>query len=329
MASNSVTENKLEEEIILESPLKKLGQTFKNNIVSLAIVVLYVIYLAQSFIQLSPTGNTIEQIIYTSAIGLVVAFAIKDVLRNQGIESGLNLPMVSNEIKNHAMLVSKIDPYIIYINAFCDYKNEQLNENAKRRYLSNHGLNYSLYQKHYYEREEYRSKLSKSQVHALKNVDKVHARGITFNLLISGTSTSGGSGKLSSLSTYKTSRKITTAFTAILTSLIFGLFMPVGNAGFNLGDFIWKLIQITIWLFFGICEYASSKSWVKNQYVGTVKIIEKYLTECMDMIHNKAQWVIDFEKDNMLDKDEKENKDTQIEMKGEHVNETIKASIGE
>lgn len=317
---NNTETNNIEEEVILESPLKKLGKNIKDNIVALSIVVLYIIYLAQSLITLSPTGNTIEQIIYSSAVGLVVAFAIKDILRNQGIESGLATKKVSDELAKYAKMVIDIDPYIIYINAFCDYKNAQLNENAKRRYLSKYGLIYKLYKEQFYEKEENKKVLNKKQIYALQNVEKVHVKGINFNLLVTGSTSTKFPEKIGNITNYKRSKKITSAISAVLIAVVFGLYAPTGSANFNLGEFVWKLIQITIWLFLGILEFVNAKSWVKNTYIETIKLIEKYLTECKDMILHKSEWVIEFEKNNNIGIYAK--KDNDDESKGEMKNES-------
>ena len=289
----------------------------KDNIIIIFIVIISLTYIFRGLIVLEPTGKTLKDILFDSALSLVMGMLLTILIGDYGIIKAKNSKMFILSKNEYAKSIENVDPYIQYLDEYCVEKNEKKLKQAKVKYLRKFGIRYDDYINFKIDT----SILTQAQQKAIHNLENIHVDQISMEYLLidideekSVTKT-----KILSVNKYKNKVYFWQLISKIGTAILFGLVSLGEFKGLDLANIIWYSIQIGIWILFSILTYMKNYMYITNDYRQKV-LIKK--TNYLHEFYNLMQEDPNRYKQQKLKKIEEINK-----QKEEEKNEELKDNI--
>ncbi len=261
----------------------KLKRFMSGNVGYMAVGIMCTIYMASSFIKITETGKTIEQIVAEGLLFFVMGILINRLLDVQGIIIGSKDPRVFETMKLHNQIVDRIYPVINQLDKWCDEKNAEALARARRNYLSRYGMHYDNYFEADGTAREFIPKNGRGIVGIFKEFARYrrfrHAAGIKLTQISSGLliSDAGEENDVYAMGRSKSQylKAVTKkdVLTKSLTAFLIGYFGVERLMNFSWENMIWTALQVGVLVGMGVVSMFSSIIFVTDEYRG--RIIKK------------------------------------------------------
>lgn len=264
----------------MENKGKKIIKKMMSYIELLAVLLLSILYVVQGYFLFARTNKSLDEIIGSIVEGFCVGLTIYICFRTLGLKNGREDEKFLASIEYYSKKKEETIEFRHKTRPFCVMKYTQDLEDARREFLEEYGLNYLLWKKGVYTKEAIeKMQLTKEQVTALEKVSKVKVNIINASELYSDISFKGmrrdkygNFGK--SDKDFKRSGILTDAIFMLVTTTVFGFYTIVPIVDKDVSTMLWNLLQLSIWLAFGMLKYRSCYMFIVNEYRQT-HIIQK------------------------------------------------------
>lgn len=268
-----------------EKATKKKNKVFENILSHLEILVIAIIgvlYVCQGLYQFAAKNATLVEIIGSIVESFIVGLMIYTNLRKLGLRAGRKDENFIASIGYYSNAKEKTKNYREKTPAFCNYKNKQTLDTLRKDLIEDVGLSYTLWKQGFYSKQSYEElNLDKDQIHTLETIKSIKAPKIRPNELYSdlphySTKQALKYGQFGQdEKSYTFINGATDALFMFVSAIITGYFglEPIINAD-SLAQALWNLIQLIIWISFGVMKYYQSYMFMVNEYRQT-HIIQK------------------------------------------------------
>ena len=269
---------------VMEEESSKFIEFLKRNVLNFLITGVVAIFLTKDLVEIERSGKTIVEIIANSVVNLVVGQLIKNLFLQKGSNAGFSSRRYVNMMNTYSKEIEKTDVRINKLDDFCDYKNEQRIVKAQKQILRIARIKYD----DFLTKEKKEMCKTKQQEQAWEKAESVKIQLITPENLLSETDTRYDGGKKDeSLKAHRAKVASKSFVIATGISVIFGYFVPRLNNNM-LAGLIWNLVQVAIWLAFGIIAYYQEYTFITNDYSQRTLRKIAYLVEFNG---EKGEWV--------------------------------------
>lgn len=256
----------------------KVQQWFKDNISILTIFLIALLYVFYGIVTIDKTGKTIQEIIVDGVLSFVMGLLIKTLLSNQGLSNGERCKTFLETKAYYSSVLDEISPYSQYLSAFCDKENAETLRKGQADILTSNALKYKDLENDTFNYE----KLTKKQIRAIKRARNFKINRISETILLSDLESNVSHGEKLDINKRSYSREniTTTVITMCATAIIFGYYGIDPNKGFNWNGAIWNLVQMAIYIGFGVTQYFKGYTFMTDKYRNILKrkstLLEKF-----------------------------------------------------
>ena len=258
----------------------KLKDFLRNYVGYLTVALVSLIYIATAFITIKETQKTISRIIADGVMSFLMGILINRIFDTQGILNGEREEKVILTTKLHGEVVDRCTPYMDKLDSWCDIKNKNAMERARKYYLYARGIKYQtifdddgtilpmnvpkglgFIQSMLYKYRRWRA------LH-------LHITQISSGILI------GDNGKIEdpffmgrSKHEYMKNTTRKDVFSKLITAILFGYYGVSLIQNFDWSTLIWTILQVVIFIAMGVIKMQQSFIYVTDEYRG--RIIKK------------------------------------------------------
>ena len=259
----------------------KVQQWLKDNISTIAIVLMSVVYVFYGIVELEDSKKTILEIVADCGVSFAYGFSIKCLLNNQGVSNGEKARSFINVKNFYCGLLDTISPIQHYLGNFCDMQNEITLKKAQTAILKSELLSYDDFINNRIDI----NKLDKKQKKAYYRARNIKINFISEGILLSDQKNfidTGQDIKANKNDYLKKSNKATLII-MILTAFLFGYFGVDRNQGFNWNGAIWSMVQVAYYLGIGVIQYFSGYTFITDTYKTTLVRKSNYIEKFKNM----------------------------------------------
>lgn len=253
----------------------KVIEFMKKYVLDFLIALVILIFLFKDLIEIEKSGKTLVEIIANSIVNLIVGQLIKNLFAEKGTNAGFMSPSYVRMNKRYGEEIDKCDSKLDQLDDFCDKKNEQRIIKVQKHILRPARIKYEDFMT----KEKYDVCKNKTQEKIWEKAMNVKIQMITPENLVSETDSRYEKGKKEeSLKVHKAKNGAKGFIIAALLGVIFGYFVPALNNN-ALAGLLWNLVQVAIWLAFGIITYYQEYRYITVDYSQRVLRKITYLVE--------------------------------------------------
>ncbi len=284
---------------------KDLGKLFRDNIQKVIIFLVSGLYITQGIFSITKRDVSLWDIAGSIGISIVMGLIVTSSFRNMGLRAGRKDQSFINSMEAYGKAKVEATPYFDKITGWCDYKNIQELELAKKDIIQRAGLNWKAFKFGYY--EEHQDKLTDEQKIALEKakmcqISKLQAQ----ELLSDFPKDRKNRAKFGrSVQKYTTRDATLDTFSRILIGVIFGIYglSPIAFDEHVVSGLIWNSFQMILWLTFGSLKYFDAFSFMVDEYRQS-HIISKteYLNEFVITVKNNPDVIDKYSEEPEIDK---------------------------
>ncbi len=258
-----------------------------RNLPLVTATVLALAYIAMAVMQIGESGKTVAQIISEGLLAFVFSYVIVMLCGYQGITFGENDIGYVETCKLHSNAVEEIDPYINYLDDWCEIKNKEALRIARRDYLNDKGFKYAdIFNKDGSLKDagclNRKSKYSFREKIIIRSAVNIDITRLTTTLLTTHSKTKNydphfiGETKKDHLA----SGAKRSFFSKWIFALIFGYFGIGVVDTFSLANFLWLVLQASAFLGFGVLQLWLNWNYVKTdlkaRIVGQINFLNEF-----------------------------------------------------
>lgn len=276
--------------------MEKVRQFFKQNLMYFMIILISSIYLLRSLIYIEPSGKSVSEVIADSIIILMFGISLTELFDIQGILMGERNEKVLATNKLHAEVVEGVNDKIDILDDFCEEVTENTLKKMQIRYLNRAGIKYNDFKNKTYD------------VNTLDKEDKkflAKAKSVHITPLMASDLTSDDNKEDDPLYLGKTKKQylkwstIKGALSKIVVAVIFGIYAARLIQDFQLSQLIWTILQIIIFLIFGVIKMMQSYFFITDE-------LRNRKIRKIDWLSKFKIWVTNKEKEEEINVDNKE-----------------------
>lgn len=259
----------------------KIQQWLRENISTIAIVLMSIVYVFYGIVELEDSKKTILEIIADCGVSFAYGFAMKCLLNNQGVANGEKAMSFINVKQFYCSLLDAISPIQHYLSNFCDMQNAITLKKAQTAILRSELLDYDDFINNRIDVK----KLDKKQKKAYYKARNIKINFISEGILLSDQKNFIDTGQDIKANKGDYLKKSNTAalIVMIATAFLFGYFGVDKNEGFDWGGAIWCLVQVAYYLGFGIIQYFSGYTFITDTYKTTLVRKSNYIEKFQNM----------------------------------------------
>lgn len=290
----------------------KVVSWFKDNISTIAIVIVSLVYVLYGLIVIKETGKTVTQIAAESGISLAYGWLIKSLLNNQGIANGEKSKTFLKTKNFYSNLVDSVAPIQHYLSSFCEMQNEENLRKAQTSILRSELINYDDFING---KIDYK-KLNKEQKKAYNRAKHFKITLISETILLSDCRHFIETEKDLNVNkqTYLKKSNSSMLIMMLATALIFGYFGIDKNAGFNVEGAVWSLVQVAFYLGIGVVQYFQGYTFMTDSYKTSLIRKSNYLEKFKNMYSEDPNRFKAFKQDYVIQEEIiEENEEENIE----------------
>lgn len=265
----------------MEEKGSKIQKWFKDNISTLAIAVLCLVYIFYGIVTITETGKTIGKIVADGIISFFMGFLIKSLFNAQGISNGERSEKFLQTKDFYCNILDEIAPIQHYLSKFCDILNNEMLEKNQRMILRSASLDYDKF----INNEINYKTLNKKQKRAYNKAMKVKIHYINDAILLSDYQLSLDAGK--DLSTnkkkYLAASNSKTLIVMAASAILFGYFSIDTNKGFNWTGMLWSAMQVAYYLGIGAMQFFNGYNYIADTYRTAIIRKTNYLERFRNM----------------------------------------------
>ena len=271
---------------------------FKDNISTIAIVIVSLVYVLYGLVVIKETGKTVTQIAAESGISLAYGWLIKSLLNNQGIANGEKAKSFLKTKIFYSNLVDSVAPIQHYLSSFCEMQNEENLRKAQTSILRSELINYEDFIKG---KIDYK-KLNKEQKKAYNRAKRFKITLISETILLSDCRHFIETEKDLNVNkqTYLKKSNSSMLIMMLATALIFGYFGIDKNAGFNVEGAVWSLVQVAFYLGIGAVQYFQGYTFMTDSYKTSLIRKSNYLEKFKNMFNEDPNRFKAFKQDYVM-----------------------------
>lgn len=261
-----------------------MGDKFKDILRGyagyLAAFMICAVYAATSFITIEQTGKSAQDIIRDSALYFAVGILINLILDAQGIMIGSRDPRVFETMKLHNQIVDRIYPYMNHLDDWCEAKNAEALQRARRNYLSRFGMRYSDYFEEDGTAKDFLAKESKNvftctreliRYRRFRHAARIKLTRLSPGLLISDAGEAEDPYKMGrSKSEYIKAVTKKDMIMKFMFAFLVGYFSVPSIINFKWANLIWMLFQVGLLIGMGVFSMIKSIIFVTEEYRGRI-----------------------------------------------------------
>jgi len=310
---------------------KKFFKALLDKLEIFLVVIIGVLYVLQGLFTLSKSGKSWQDILGGIAESFLVGFMIYTSLRRMGLRMGRKDDRFLESLDLYADTKAQTRDYREKTPAFCVYKNIQEVESAKREYLEDNGLNYTLWKYGKYTKEMVdRLELDEQQKKCLDNVANIKIQRLKPNELYS---------DLPHLSKrqlkkygrfgldekhYQAQNGMKDIMFMVFGALLSGYFIlqPIITKD-SLANVLWNAVQLSVWVAFGIGKYYQSYMFMINDYrqshiIQKTEILNEFISimsknpKALDEYDEELKYLKELEKIEQEKEEKKESVDNEL-----------------
>lgn len=265
----------------MEEKVSKVQQWFKDNISTMAIAVICLVYIFYGIVTITESGKTIIQIVADGVVSFIMGFLIKSLFNAQGISNGEKSMKFIKTKELYVDVLEKISPFQQYLNSYCDLINEEMIKKNQVAILRMVGIEYDDFKNKRYNLKA----LSKKERRAIKKAMNIKVHYINDAILLSDYQLSLDVGKDLAVNKNKYLRESNskTFIIMIASALLFGYFSIDPNKGFDYRGMIWSLIQVATYLGIGSMQFFNGYNFIVDTYRTAVIRKTNYLENFNNM----------------------------------------------
>lgn len=278
-----------------EKTLMEKGKNFLTEyLYGIIVGVLTIIYIVRSLIGIGKSGKTVEEIIADAVISFIIGFTVSKLLASQGMRDGLNKDNVIKTVMLHGDKVGKITPYINYLDAFCEEKNEKIKVREQTRILAGESIRYKDFVNEFYAVRE-RGEFVYKEFHELPKKKKKainKAKRLKLSILASSSLTTEGSKAKDPFNFGKTTKEFMRTRDAWQIVTKIGMAVIFGYFGFTLlkdkalENVLGAIVQMGTFLAVGMLAYIKSFMFITVDY-------RRGIIQKIDLIDEFTAWIKD------------------------------------
>lgn len=253
----------------------KIKNFIFKNIIFIVVTLVCLTYIITGFVVINETGKSFLEILGESILVFLFSYFIIQAFSLQGILNGeisLEVILAKDELQK---VKEEIGPNVSKLSNWLRIKNLETEKEIKTEALCDYGITYDQLIDNTFNKAKFNKKeLKKINKIKTKKLTKLVASEVLNESLKRNDPMYLGKSKKNFL----TERNFSSLTTKLIFTLIFGYF-TTSFIGFNIEDFIWKLIQVVLFLIFGIMEYYKSFLFMTGDYVLMIKRKTQILRE--------------------------------------------------
>lgn len=313
MNSNQ-TENK-DEKVIIQGrkQRKKFVDAVKDNLQKITICLASIIYITQGLFEIVKKDTTIWDIIGSIGMSVVVGLIITTSLNTMGLKDGRKSEEFLKSLKAYGEAKASATKYFPKLSSWCEYKNTQTLEIAKKEIIQDAGLNWIAYKFGYYDEEDTQKRINSDQKEALQEAEECKVAKITYREMLSdlpkkkkihGVEQAFGESEQD----FKRRNMYYDFFIKLMLAIIGGLYalsplLTKENAMEMLAGVIWNTSQIIMWIAFGVIKYNNARSFIIDEYRQTHLVQKTELfNEFVVTMETSPEVIENFDEDVKTDK---------------------------
>lgn len=272
MDNNNKTENKMTS----VKKRKKFADFVKDNLEKIIIVGVSLFYISQGLFVLVKKDTTIWDILGSIGESVAVGLMITACLNGLGLKDGRLCEEFLKSLRIYGESKAKATKYFPKLPSWCEYKNAQSLEIAKKEIIQDAGMNWKAYKFGYYDEPETVERLNDDQKLTLKEVEDCKVPKITYREMLSDlpkkNKTNGKEQFFGETENeFKRKNLYQDFFLKLMLAIIGGLYaltplLTKENMMEMIAGLIWNTFQIVMWLSFGVLKYNNARSFMINEY---------------------------------------------------------------
>lgn len=262
--------------------LTKTREYIKDNLVSISLVLLCIVWMLMGFVTLKLTGKSAEEVVADSLMLMLFGLTINRMCTIMGIKKGKQTKKYIDTNDLHGNKVTEASKDINSLVRWCDKENYLNKKDTQSKMLAPLGIAYSDFINNNidYSRWEKPNKIKK-KVLKIKNI-KLHQISVdALTTIIDDRTDKFYYGR--SEKRYKKSEGIMDFVSKPVIYVVLGLMAVDLITNFSYGNLILKLIQLVILLSSGAMKYANAYTFIVDEFrAGTIKKIndlDRFLDE--------------------------------------------------
>lgn len=262
--------------------LTKTREYIRDNLVSISLVLLCIVWMLMGFVTLKLTGKSAEEVVADSLMLMLFGLTINRMCTIMGIKKGKQTKKYIDTNDLHGNKVTEASKDINSLVRWCDKENNLNKKETQSKMLAPLGIAYSDFINNNidYSRWEKPNKIKK-KVLKIKNI-KLHQISVdALTTIIDDRTDKFYYGR--SEKRYKKSESIMDFVSKPVIYVVLGLMAVDLITNFSYGNLILKLIQLVILLSSGAMKYANAYTFIVDEFrAGTIKKIndlDRFLDE--------------------------------------------------
>lgn len=241
-----------------------------------AVALVSLAYVAASFLTVEASGKGLFEILADGAAAFLLGITVNRMLEVQGIRNGERDARVLSVEEKHESLVERVSPDLDALDGFCEARNREALERARRTYLSRHGLRYGDHFDSEGIRRPWEHAGKRGLIAAFRALSvRRHVRTaahlrltrLSAGLLISDAGNPADPYFLGrSKREYERECRRGEIASKLMTALLFGYYGVELLQSFSVADLIWTVLQVGLFLLMGGIRMEKGYLYVVDEY---------------------------------------------------------------
>ena len=257
-------------------------KSVKNRLGYIIVLALSAIYTLTAVVTIEQSGKSVWQIVVDGILVFFIGIFINRAFEFQGLFDGDKVEAVQHAMSCHSQTVDLVSPYVDKLEAWCDMKNREALRIQRTRILAERGMKYSDYFTDEGMTTEFKIDTEALANRYLRKIERARIRcyykalSLKLTPLTASALTSEG-GKPDdpyylgrSKPEYSKDTWRQDVVTKIIFALIFGYFGVSLIENPNAADFIWKILQVSVFVMMGSIKKSQAYSYVTDEFCGRI-----------------------------------------------------------
>ena len=262
--------------------LTKSREYIRDNLISISLVLLCIVWMIMGLVTLRLTGKTAEEVVADSFMCIIFGLSINKMCSLMGIKKGKQTDKYISTNELHGSKVTEASKNINRLVKWCDKENYLNKKEEQTKRLAPLGISYEdfINEKIDYSRWEKPNKIKK-KVLKIKHI-KLHQISVdVLTTIINDRTDKFDYGR--SEKKFMKSDSVIDFFSKLILYGVLGLMAVDLIQDFSYGNLILKLVQLVILISCGAMKYANSYTFIVDEFrAGTIKKIndlDRFLDE--------------------------------------------------
>lgn len=261
----------------------KVSAFFKNNMVTLILILVCIVYIFRGVANIEYSGKTIFEIVADTFITFIVGITIKSLMGKNGIMSGRMSPKYLRTTKLYGEQLDSITHNVEHLDMYCDYKNWLALRRKQTTILRKAGLTYRKFSL-----GDYDDSNDPEVIQAVKKAREVDIFPITSFMILNVIDASEEHSKILKLDvkTYEKTKLRNNMLIGASIALLFGL-CSLEKGVWDWSGILWTAIQTVLFLALGCLEYMNGYEFISETFRGKIIIVISFIDEFKNLLEKR------------------------------------------